>query len=369
MRQYISRMDRKENLLSIQVFRGLTALGIAAFHTSIIMARPQYGGIQAFGWAVSRLWMGVNLFFVLSGFIIVFAHGKDIGRPARLGGYAWRRICRVYPVYWIFLTGFVIAALAGFGPRSFRLTWGDLGSAYMLVRWVDDSTLPLKVAWTLLFEVSFYAMFATLITSRPIGTAVFALWLAAIFGASFEGSLAMGWTSMWNINFFYGAAAFWLYRRLDDRWGVPVFTIGLAMLVTLGLLHGGYDSIETQQAAPFWLMLIGVPFALLLLGAVLVERRYRRRPPAILLLLGEASFATYLVHSAVISAMCQILHRYAPGELPPHMAFVLTLMTAMLIGVAAHMLVERPVLRLVKRIEMRRRRPETLRHEPIAAAA
>lgn len=352
----MSISDQNKTLLSLQVIRGLTALSIAAIHVSIIMAKPEYGAVQAFGWATSRCWMGVNLFFVLSGFIIFFAHGKDVGRPERLPTYAWRRACRVYPVYWIFLGAFVAAALLGFGNRSFRLTFGDLASAFTLVHWVSDPTLPLKVAWTLVFEVSFYGMFALLVISRRVGQVAFGLWLAAIMIASFGfGSLSMGWTSMWNINFFYGAAAFWLFKRLDDRWGVPLLAAGLGLLVALGLLHEGYSSIETQQAAPFWLMMIGIPFAMLLLGAALAERRHRFRPPAILVLMGEASFATYLVHSAVISALCGLLHHHAPGLLAPQVAFGLILGTAMLVGMAAHFAVERPMLVLVKRIDARRR--------------
>lgn len=95
------------------------------------------------------------------------------------------------------------------------------------------------------------------------------------------------------------------------------------------MLHAGYSSIETQQGDPFWLMLIGVPFAMLLLGAALAERRHRLRPPAIFALMGEASFATYLVHSAVISALCGALHRRAQGLLAPEAAFGLILVTAM----------------------------------------
>lgn len=297
--------------------------------------------------------MGVNLFFVLSGFIIFFAHGKDIGHVEKLGTYVWRRVTRVYPVYWVFLTVFIVAALSGFGHRTFRLTWGDLMSAYTLTQLISNPTLPLKVAWTLVFEISFYAMFAASIVNRWIGAAGFALWLTIIFISSFSfGSLEIGWTSMWNINFYYGALAYWLFKRIDHRWGVHLLVTGIALLAVLITFHGGYSSIESQQAAPFWLMVIGLPFCLILLGSALAERHYGFSPPKILVMLGETSFATYLVHSAVISAMCQILHRHAAGILPPQLAFGTILLVAMLIGAAAHFLVERPILRVIKRSGM-----------------
>lgn len=354
MAQNISVTDGNRTLLSLQVIRGLSALAIAAFHTSVIMGRPQYGAVQVFVWQTSRCWMGVNLFFVLSGFIIFFAHGKDVGRPRRLSGYAWRRMCRVYPVYWLFLSAFIFAALSGYGYQSFRLTLGDLMSAYTLVHWIDNPTLPLKVAWTLVFEISFYMMFAILIVSRRLGALAFGLWLAVILIASFMGSLRMGWMSMWNVNFFYGAAAYWLFKHLDNRWALPILAAGAAILAILIIGHPGYANVEIQQSTPFWLMLVGLPWCLILLGLALAERRYQFQPPRFLVLLGEASFATYLIHSAVISAMCQLVHHHVADLLPAQVAFALILGTAMTVGVIGHYVVERPVLGLIKRLDLHR---------------
>jgi peptidoglycan/LPS O-acetylase OafA/YrhL len=256
----------------------------------------------------------------------------------------------VYPTYWVFLTLFIAAALAGFGYISFTVDWGNLASAYGLVRFVDSPTLPLKVAWTLMFEVFFYGMFALLIVNRWLGIIALAGWLAVIGIASAQGSLEMNWTSAWNVNFFFGAVAYWAYGRVDARWGSLLLTAGVALLIGLLVLNPAYDSIEEQQAYPVSLALLGLPFMLILLGGALWERHRGFVPPKLFLLLGEASYAIYLVHSAVISAICLLYSRLAFGLLPQPVLFYLIFLAATAAGLAAHWIVERPLLRASRKV-------------------
>ena len=71
-------------LASLQAGRALAALAVVAFHLSIMMGEDRYGGVPVFGAATRYGYLGVDYFFVLSGFIIAHVHGRDIGRPERL---------------------------------------------------------------------------------------------------------------------------------------------------------------------------------------------------------------------------------------------------------------------------------------------
>ncbi len=348
--------ERGAPILSLQVMRGVTALAIGLFHTSIIMAKPEYGGMHAFETATRQAWVSVNFFFVLSGFIILYAHAGDIGRPERIGPYLWRRFSRVYPLYWIVLSVFVAAALLGFGPINFRLAWGDMLSAYTLFRWVPDPQIPLKVAWTLLFEVAFYLMFALAILNRWIGLVAATIWLAGILVASALGSQAMDHWSMWNINFFFGAGAWLTYRHADARLGLPMLAAGLLGLLMLLGLTDQYASIEDQQSKPWGLLLLSLPFWLIVVGAALTEERYRLRFPALLVLFGEASYSIYLVHSAVISGACLVLARLKLTTLPPEVLFVFIFAAAVFAGILTHWALERPLLLAFRRIGLPRGR-------------
>jgi exopolysaccharide production protein ExoZ len=76
--------SKKCVFLLIQSCRGLAAIAVAAFHLSIDVGDHRYLGHQILRWLTWRMNLGVDFFFVLSGFIILLAHEKDIGQPHRL---------------------------------------------------------------------------------------------------------------------------------------------------------------------------------------------------------------------------------------------------------------------------------------------
>jgi peptidoglycan/LPS O-acetylase OafA/YrhL len=347
-----------KTILSVQVMRGLAAVAVAIYHTHLILAQPEYGSIETFGAVASRGWMGVNFFFVLSGFIIMFAHVNDVGRPDRIGNYLWKRLVRVYPVYWIFLTFFLIAAYRGIGHASFSWRPENLISAYALVKIAEPLSLPLQVAWTLFYEMAFYVVFCTLILNRLLGTVVFAAWAASIL----IGSLALGhepgmlhmWDDMWCAYFLIGACTYFVFTRADARWGVPLLVLGLLLLVlTAATLAGG--RIGITQKNPLVLLALAAPFALILLGGALSERHHNWRFSRPLLKIGDATYSIYLVHSPVITVFALLNLRLAAHWMPPIPLFVLTATVAVTAGVLAHIFVEKPVLRALRDLRAGRR--------------
>lgn len=357
-----ARPDRVP-LASIQVMRGIAAVAVAIYHTHLILSQPRYGGIDLWGWFAGKGWAGVNFFFILSGFIIPYAHYADIGRPGRAGHYLLRRFTRVYPIYWVFLTGFLAVSAFGFGGTEFSWAWSNILGAYLLLQIVPVPTLPLRVAWTLFYEVFFYIMFLLLILHRRIGTVVIALWAATVIGWG----LILGhdtdywYLHSWNLYFAMGALAYLGYRRWEGRPGLAILIAGLALLgglVAAGLVD---EPLGVVQTHPRTLLLLGPPFALILLGAALVDRRRRWVPPAWCALLGEASYAIYLVHSPVISALAQVnrtLARHGHG-VEPHLLYIAIALCSILAGVIAHLLVEKPLLRTIRAATDRRARAKS----------
>lgn len=151
--------------------------GIAAFLAVAFHARGHL--LKAFGSspltnALAFAYVGVDFFFVLSGFVIPHAHAADIGQPIMLGRYLRRRVTRVIPFYWVALTASLIV-MAVTHPLP---PLGRLAASALLLPLPGDLALP--VAWSLQHEIVFYALFATLIISRDLGLMLLGGWLALI---------------------------------------------------------------------------------------------------------------------------------------------------------------------------------------------
>jgi peptidoglycan/LPS O-acetylase OafA/YrhL len=290
---------------------------------------------------------------VLSGFIILYAHAKDIGAPERAGRYLWRRFARVYPVYWIVLTGFIAGSAAGFGHADFSTAPLHLLSSYSLLRLVPVLDLPLQVAWTLVYEVTFYFAFLIVILNRRIGFALIAAWTAAVLvNGLLLADTETPWTHVWNLYFLVGALAFVGFQRMKTaRSGALVFGAGtllLAFLFATGLVE---PRLALGQTKPWLLLALAFGFAAIVLGSVVFERARPLRIPASLILLGEASYAIYLVHSPVISLMAALNLRFGGNMLPAQLLFCIIVVGSTTAGIVAHFILEKPLLRLMRGLE------------------
>lgn len=336
-------------MLSVQVMRGIAAIAVVFFHTDIILAQPQYGGNEVYGAVAMRGWLGVNFFFVLSGFIILYSHAQDAGHPDRVGRYLWRRFTRVYPLYWVMLSAFLAAAAFDIGHAEIRWEARHLISAYALFSIVDMPAMPLKVAWTLLFEIKFYLIFTILLFSRRAAFVVFPVWAVAIavrnmftplpdYGYLFPD---FGLLNIWNIYFLFGMAACCALWRVPTRLGVPVLASGI-----LAILIAGWNArgMNIDVLRPGLMTMLAFAFALIVVGAVLCERHFDWRPSALLLLFGNASFSIYLIHSAVISLLAAVQFKMLPEKIASDLVFWTIFTAAIGAGVVCHFVVERPLL-------------------------
>ncbi len=172
----------------LEAARGIAAVLVVLYHATQFVemtgASP-LGGVFHFGFA------GVDFFFVLSGFVIAHVHGKDIGHPAALGHYAWRRFARVFPPYWT--ATLIVLPLALFIPISAPapLTAAYLLHTFFLLPMAGFPLIP--PGWTLALELFFYCLFALLIVNRRLGAGVIALWALAIVALRVSGGEPPVW--------------------------------------------------------------------------------------------------------------------------------------------------------------------------------
>lgn len=151
-------------LASIQVARGIAALAVVAYHASLTQVK-YFSGVDVLPTFFSFGQFGVDLFFVISGFVMVLTTSAKHCALRESGKFLWNRFFRIYPTYWVYYLALVpvFLLLPGF-VNSSEGGKVDLLTSFFLL---PSSTLPLLlVAWTLTLEVWFYLVFAIILMLR-----------------------------------------------------------------------------------------------------------------------------------------------------------------------------------------------------------
>jgi exopolysaccharide production protein ExoZ len=327
---------------SLELLRALAALLVVLFHTETIFSASGHTPFHGLFSAGNR---GVDLFFVLSGFIIAYVHRGDLGRPGRLGHYLYNRLTRIYPAVWIMTALALVVYAAGFGGagKGAKLDLGAAAASFLLIA---QHTAPLvNVTWTLTYEMFFYAIFAVVIVNRRAGLVLLLIWQVAAAVLAVAG-VKLGFSGYYLrsicLEFSLGlACAWWLIRnpaprRLWTSWAL--LALGAASFIAGMVLNSVIDW------AP---ALCALGAAALILGLVRLEQSGRIQVPAILVRMGGASFAIYIVHYSVITLLGVIIMH----KLHLHVTDGLCLACAaagIVCGLAFDHAVDRPIQRALK---------------------
>jgi exopolysaccharide production protein ExoZ len=330
---------------TLQAGRAIAALSVVAFHLSIMMGLPRYGGVAVFREYTSHGNRGVDFFFVLSGFIILFAHVNDINRPAEVWRYIYRRLTRLYPIYWIYTVALVVLIIF-LGGTDANMPSNVLGWAttFSLIRFSEASP-PLSVAWTLFHEIFFYLVFATLIINLRMGLIVFAV-VSVIsivlfqFPPEHERTPFYVYTSAYNLYFVIGMGAFWLYKK--GGFGLMELFVGAMLWWAAEDL-----SLLPQKILP---LIRALAMAFMLVAATKLEASGKLVIPSILTLVGDASYTIYLTHLNLEGVILKAINiPRAQSFLGAELSFLLVMCVTVAAGCVGYIFVEKPLIDAFRR--------------------
>lgn len=339
---------RREKFGGIQAGRAMAAILVVFAHAGTIMGEPRFFGVEPFGGVLRRFGVGVDFFFVLSGFIIAWVHWRDLGRPERLRTYARNRFLRIYPPYWGVLLP--LASLYFLFPNAGKPNQHDPINFVFSFLLAPYPEVPLhSVAWTLVQEMIFYVIFGFLIYLGKRAAWILPVWALGILAvypvldhAPFPIPMLL---NPYNLEFLIGigTALSLMHRRVP----APELVAVVGSIVFLSAMLFGAGLLEDQLLAR---LVFGSSAALFILGIVERERSRGLAVPPVLLLLGAASYAIYLIHGLALSAVIQVTIRVAGRELPVLPVLALLVVAGTLAGVAYHLLYEKPVSRLLRAV-------------------
>jgi exopolysaccharide production protein ExoZ len=334
-------------LRNVQVLRALAALLVVVGHLQPLFMRmdPRLG-LVALGRA------GVDLFFVISGFVMVYTTNRTEPSPAL---FAYRRITRIVPLYFLVtlaVFGLTLVAPALLGATRPDPAWLIMSLAFIPFDKGDGTTNPLlPVGWSLNYEMAFYTVFALAMFAGQrwrywtSGGLVIAASLPGFLAVPTAGPVAAFYTRPVVAEFVAGMALGAAFPWLGEipRGPRAVVAVGALPAFVVVLLASGFASFEALRVS-----IAGTAAAVILGLAVALERggaAVRSRPA---LLLGDASYSIYLTHLFVTQLAVAVAVRLNAGGAAAAVAIVAALSAAILGGILTYRLIELPVARVLK---------------------
>jgi exopolysaccharide production protein ExoZ len=349
---------------NIQALRAIAVILVLAAHVHDFSDR--FDSRWALDWLSPVGTWGVDLFFVISGFIMVVVHYNDFAVAKSPQRFFLRRIIRIYPLYWV--VTFVILLILKVPGLAHG--WAGNGSqileSLLLLPQAKGYLLP--IAWTLTYEMYFYCVFAGLLLfSRSVALRVIAGWAAVILAMQFVPAVQnnlYGGFAFGNLVLEFILGAFVGVAVVKRRFVEPLLPLALGLLglaITFAVFSKNGRA-TTEGSVRF--ATIGISMAAIVYGTAIFEVARKRILPRALQSIGDASYSVYLWHLLLLVAIGKLLTvGHIAARLPAPV--VLTLVPLLVLGasIVLYHLVEVPLSAASKRL-CARLFPDTMRRLP-----
>ncbi|GJL96027.1 MAG: acyltransferase [Hyphococcus sp.] len=349
----VSQSDLAQmRLQNIQALRGLAALAVVLSHLVFVEAKystaPILSELFLFGMS------GVDLFFVISGFIMVYiTQTRQSAQPNNILDFLFARAARIYPLYWVVTLALLLVYLVR-PDMVFASSSGEPNILKSFLLWPDERLPLLEVGWTLIHEMSFYLAFALLLfipTKWRFAGAFF--WGVAVYIG-----LRAGWHEQTNITrilfhpltfeFLAGAFVAWIMIARPLKFGWVFSTIGAGGLIAAIYIWRN-DMMALFDLPWHRVFTLLAPMSFILAAALAFEHRQKIAPRP-LVRLGDWSYSLYLTHVLSISLAGRVWALFErPGPIDNAVMLLLMIVFSIVVAGATYRFIEKPMLDAAKR--------------------
>jgi peptidoglycan/LPS O-acetylase OafA/YrhL len=344
-------------LSNIQSLRGFAAMLVVLSHLPIM--ETKYSGDQLLPRFTGLGISGVDLFFVISGFIMVYVTWNSDRSIKNTSKFLFARVTRIFPIYWV-IAGLVYFVWL-FSPSLINFDPGKTGLIKSFLLWPDQTYPMLKVAWTLIHELYFYIVFAhVLLLPRTWRIPALTLWVICVAMGEMGGlrkispETALIFHPL-SIEFFLGAVAGWVFMMTDRIAGGAMLIVGITLFTISHFILGAGFDISVQATIPtHWerVFYFGIPSTMIVFGLARLEKR--RRLPKWSVNLGNWSYSLYLSHVLTLSVIGYVWKQFAqPGPIDNIIMLIVMIAASILVSSIFWFTFEKPALGFFRKIRTR----------------
>jgi exopolysaccharide production protein ExoZ len=335
---------------NIQALRGAAAFAVVVFH--LIPIENKYGG----GTTILPLIFqhgkfGVDLFFVISGFVMVTITRGQFQKSKDAFIFLYHRAARIYPPYWFY--SLLLLAVFTVRPTWINSAQGnqvDIVSSFLLL---PQNALPLlNVGWTLIHELYFYLVFFLLllvVSGRYLSISLL-IWSATVVALNIclenKGPTLQLISHPLTLEFIGGCfLAKFFYEGPKIKISLVLIIAAVVMAATLlGFMKNGDN---TSIPSGWWrVALYGIPASLVVYFITMAEAHGHISHP-FLVKLGDASYSIYLSHILVLSAVGRIWFLFGTDSFIDNIFMIPFLFICVIAyGMISYQVIERPLIRL-----------------------
>jgi exopolysaccharide production protein ExoZ len=341
----------------LQLLRAVAVILVVWCHACQILTDVGAGYLPSFGV------FGIDIFFVISGFILSLSVLRERSQPGvqPMWEFMKRRFIRIYPIYWV-IAGLTLARLA----RSHQLSQNSSVSAFFLLPSLRYPISPFIVAysWTMNFEVFFYLLLGLVLlktVKRAVPLMMFILVALCSIGAivGIRHPIVILAANPMLLEFVFGAAIALLYARIGRKpvLGIIVLAAGIAVSLCIRTIYSdsianGMQMIMTDRG-PFGRVITwGLSAALIVGGLVLWSPSMDSTLSKGWVLMGNASYSSYLISALALEFASRAFFRLAPPA--QSIGYRLLYTTSMVVivmaaGFCCYIAIEKPMLRKLQK--------------------
>jgi exopolysaccharide production protein ExoZ len=345
---------RPRQFVNVQGLRAIAALLVFGLHLNVMEQR--FTGSAFLGMFSPIGNWGVDLFFIISGFVMITSTWNDFGTGSISTRFLLRRLSRVYPPYFIILIPITLLYILSPGSvNGAQAIKPNVLASYLLLPQAGFGLLI--VGWTLVYEMFFYLVFALVLNANrryclPLMLVWGCLTLAIFAGTRQLHNVYLDtYANPLMIEFILGVAIGYVVAVRGLSFALPSFALGVAGIVAADFF---YESIDRAYAlgGSLRFVLIGIPMALIFMGVVGFETRRGWTFPGWLIVIGNASYSLYLWHEplTVLIGRASAGHKSLLQHASVHVAWLLFVAVAIVgCSIALYYLIERPLLKFFNR--------------------